>query len=108
MEFFKKLGLQIQIILIVVFGILAAFLFLYLRGNLRLKKQMEYRLNRVIKETELTQLEADSKEKEERLATLKAEEKSIREKIKIIEEKDSEGKELTLTELEDFFNERGF
>lgn len=108
MEFFKKLGIKIQLFLILVGGVIAAFLYFYVRSNIRIKKQMEYELNRVRKETELVELEKDSEEKLAKIETLKEQEADILEKIKFIEEKDAKGEELTVDELEDFFSERGF
>lgn len=108
MEFLKKIGLKVQIFLILLGGVLAAFLFLYLRGNFRLKKQMEYELSKVRKETELAELEKDAEIKKEKIAGLKEREVEIEEKIKIIEEREIKGEEISLEELEDFFAERGF
>lgn len=108
MEFLKKLGLKLQLFLILAGAVIATFLFFYVRGNLRLKKQMEYELSRVKKETELAELEKDSAEKEEKIAALKEREAEIIEKIKFIEEKEVRGEEITVEELKDFFSSRGF
>jgi cell division protein FtsB len=108
MKFLKKIGLKIQLFLLLAGGVLAAFLFLYFRGNFRLKKQMQYELDKVKKETELVELEKDTAEKLEKIETLKKREKHIEEKIKIIEEKEVKGEEIGLDELEDFFGDRGF
>lgn len=108
MDFLKKLGLKLQLFLLLVGGVLAAFIFLQVRGNIRLKKQMEYELSRVKKETELAELEKDGEEKKAKIESLKEREAEIVEKIKFIEEKEVKGEEVTVDELESFFSERGF
>lgn len=108
MEFFKRLNIKIQMILILLGAAITTFIFLYVRSNARLKNQMKYELDRIKKQTELTHLEKDSKEKEEKIIELKRQEADIVEKIKFIEEKDIKGEEITDDELEDFFSSRGF
>ena len=108
MGFFKKLGIKFQIFLLLFGSIFAAFLFLYLRGNFRLKKQIQYELTKVKKEAELLALEKDSKEKEEQIQALKKQEENLLKKISLIEEKEIVGEEISLEELEEFFSQRGF
>lgn len=108
MKWIKKLGLKFQLVLIMIVGVLGAFLFIYFRGNFRIRKQMEYRLNRVRKETQLAELEEDGKEKLQKIEELKKEEKALEEKIEFIKEKEFKGEEVSVEELENFFNDRGF
>ena len=108
MKWFKKINIKIKFALFIIGSILTAILFFYLKTNLKFKKQMEYELAKVKKETELTYLKEDSKEKEEELKLLQEEEKLILEKIKYIEGKEVKGEEVSVEELEDFFAKRGF
>lgn len=109
MEWFKKLGTQVKIAL----GAIAAFfgfiLFFFVRQQIRAKQKMEYELSRVESELKIAELEEDSKEKVEKIEALKKEEVLIREKIKYIEEKEvEEGREVSLEELDAWFEGRGF
>jgi cell division protein FtsB len=107
-EIYNKYKLKIQIFLIILSSILVAFLYFYIRSNIKFKKQLEYELVRVEKETELANLEKDSKEKKQKIKSLKKEEKVIRDKIEYIDKKEENGEEVSLSELEDFFKDRGF
>jgi cell division protein FtsB len=108
MKWFKKISLQIKFAFVVIGGIVAAFLYFYIKGNLKFKSQLEYELSKIKKQSELALLEDDSKEKEEKINDLKKEEKLILEKIEYIEQKEIGGEEVSIEELEDFFAKRGF
>lgn len=108
MKLFRKLSIKLQLLLAIIGGLLTAFLFYYVRGNIRLKKQMEYELSKVRKETEIAALQEEGIQKEAQIAALQRKEAEILEKIRFIEEKEILGEEVSIDELEDFFARRGF
>lgn len=108
MKWLKNIKTKFQIFLLLIGTIFSAFLFFKMRGNFRLKRQIQYQLEKVRKETELLELEKDSQEKEKQLLSLKKQEQELLKKINLIEEKEIKGEEISLEELEDFFNKRGF
>jgi len=108
MELLKKISIKFQIILVIIAGVIGAMLFFYLKSNLKIKKQLEYQLDIVKKETQLAELEKDEEVKETKIKELKTQEKDLKKKIKILEEKEVKGEELSPEELEKFFDDRGF
>lgn len=109
MEFLKNLSLRVKLIIGSIVGIISFVLYLFVRQKIRARDKMEYELNKVKSEINLTHLEKDSKEKKIKLQQLEKEEKLIREKIKFIEEKEvAEKRDVSLEELDAFFDKRGF
>lgn len=107
-NFLKKINIKLKLFLIFLGSILSVIFYLYFRNNLRLKQQFKYQLSKLKKEMELTELEKDSEEKILKIKDLKIQRKEIEDKIKIIEEKEISGKDISVEELENFFNERNF
>jgi len=109
MKFLKKLGTKIKVIFGVLIGIIGFIVFLFIDKKVRAKDKLKYELSKVESEINIANLEKDSEEKEVRIENLKKEEALIREKISFIEKKEvEEGVELTTSELDDFFDNRGF
>lgn len=112
MTFLKQLGQKIKVILGVLAGLFGFILF-YIIGvkvseKIKAKDKMEYELARIESEKKITELQQNSEEKIIKLEELKAEEQVIREKIKVLQEYESQGQELSLEELDRFFDSRGF
>lgn len=105
----EKINLTAKAIIGIIASIAAFFLFFFIRSKVSAKKEMAYRLEKVKSEIKIAELEAESDSKKEKLEELKKEEEQIRLKIKYIEEKESsENRDVTLEELDDFFDSRGF
>lgn len=106
---FLKIKLKFQLLLIGLVGIIGLFLYIYFNGAQKVsKKDLQVKLAKTQKQTELAHLEADGNTKVAKIKELDQQEKDIRAKIEILEQHQSEGKDLTMVELEDFFNKRGF
>jgi hypothetical protein len=108
MEFLKKISTKVKVIFGAIIGILGFFLLLVVRDKILAKEKMAYELSRVESELKITHLEENSVKKIKRLTNLRKEEALIREKILFLEEKEAtEGREVSIEELDAFFNSRG-
>jgi cell division protein FtsB len=83
-------------------------LFLFVRGKMRARDQLEYELQRVRYEMELAHLEEKTEASDQKIKELERQEETIKEKIRLVEEREIQGEELSVDELEDFFADRGF
>lgn len=109
MEFFKKLSTTVKVIIASVMSIFGFILFFFVREKIRAKDKMKYELSRVEAELKITNLETDSQKKKEKVNQLKQEESLIREKIKYLENIEiKENREVSLEELDAFFDKKGF
>jgi Tfp pilus assembly protein PilO len=109
MDFLKKVGLKIKVFFGVVLGLLGMVFFFFVKEKLSAKEELKYELDKVKTEIEIKKSEEETEESVKKLEELKVEEDKIREKIKIIEEREVKGqKELSLEELDKFFDERGY
>lgn len=109
MEWFKKLNIKLKIALGVLGLFLGMFLFLTLRKKFLAKDKLNYELAKNTHEIELTHLEKDEQVKRERLQTLQEEKEKILRQIDVVEAQEVElGREMSVEELEGFFNSRGF
>ena len=109
MEWFKKLNIKFKIALGVLGLFLGMFLFITLRKKFLAKDKLNYELAKNSHEIELTHLEKDEAAKRERLNTLQEEKEKILRQIDIVEAQEVElGREMSVEELEGFFNSRGF
>ncbi len=108
-EWFKKLNAKFKIA-IGVFGVFVSmFLFLVLKQKFSAKSKLTYELSKNAHEIEIANLEKDEKLKQEKLSSLKDEKEKILRQIDIIEAQEVEiGREMSVEELEGFFNSRGF
>ncbi len=109
MNFLKNIGLKIKIAIGAVIAVLGIILFFFVRQKIRAKEQMEFQLSEVNSQIELAKLEQDALIKEEKLKTLKEQETLIREKIEYLEKVETtENREVSMEELDAFFDKRGF
>lgn len=108
MNFFKRMGLKLKLALGFAFAAITFVAYFIIRGKIRIKDQLEYELSRLKSEIEITNLEEKTEEAEKKIKNLKKDEKKIREKIAFIEERESKGEEVSLEDLDKFFDERGF
>lgn len=106
---FKTIGAKIKLVLGVIAGIFGFFLFFFVRQQIRAKEKVQYDLEKVTSEIELAKLETDSKERKKKIESLKEQEYLIREKIDYIEKVETiEKREVSIEELDAFFDKRGF
>jgi predicted Holliday junction resolvase-like endonuclease len=105
---FKKIGLQTKAILGFIIFLISLYFFYTIRGKVRAKEHINYELSKVQSEIEIAHLEDDSVEKTTKIEELSKTEEQIREKIKYIKEQEVKGKEVSLEELDKFFDKRGF
>lgn len=109
MEWFRKLSIKFKIALGILGLFLGMFLFITLRKKFLAKDKLNYELAKNAHEIELTHLENDEAIKMTRLDELYAEKEQILRQIDIIESHEVEiGREMSVEELEGFFNSRGF
>ena len=108
MNLLKKIGLKIKVIAIGIVSIISFILFFVVRGKLRKNSDLDYELEKVKKEMELTRLEDETSENLSKMKELKKKELLIRDKIKFIEERKAQsGEDVSEEELENFFKNRG-
>jgi len=107
-SFIKNIKTNISIALGLIAGLLGFFFLLLARNKMRSKDKINYELDRVRHEMYSVMLERNVDHKKEKIKSLAQEEELIREKIEYIEKKESEGyHDISMEELEDFFNKRG-
>jgi hypothetical protein len=107
-KFLKNIGFKIKLFFGAIVGFLGILLFFIIRGKIKAKEHLEFELERIKTEIEVTKLEEESEESLKKIETLAAEESKIREKIRFIEEREIKGEEVSLEELDKFFDDRGF
>lgn len=109
MKCFEKLSAKAKMIIGGIASIFGFILFFFIRTKIRAKEQMKYDLSKVESEIKITHLENESEEKKEKLIQLQQQENLIREKIKYLEEvKIKENRDVSIEELDAFFDQRGF
>nr|BDD46254.1 hypothetical protein 86 [bacterium] len=109
MEWFKKLNIKFKMAFVVVGLFLAMFLFVTLKRRFTARSKLNFELARNTHEIELANLEADAKKKEEKLEALHKKEQDILRQLEAVEAKEAElGREMSVEELDSFFDSRGF
>lgn len=109
MDFWKKISTTVKVIIASIASVIGFVLFFFVREKIRAKDKMKYELSRIESELKITNLKADSEEKKEKISQLKKEESLIREKIKYLETVETkENREVSVEELDAFFDRRGF
>jgi len=109
MEFLKKIGTKIKVAFGVVIGLLGFVVFFFIREKIRARDKMNYELTKLESELKIAELEVDSEEKITKITELKEKESVIREKIKVLKEMEIDrGRDISLKELDAFFDSRGF
>ena len=107
--FFRRLSIKAKVIAGIIGAILAVFLYLLIQQKISAKKHIRYEIKKTEHEIELKNLEEWSNEREASLEDLKAKEGALRDKLKIIEEEEvKRGEPVSIEELDDFFDSRGF
>ncbi len=106
-DFFKKLGIKTKIIFGVLVGIASLLLYGFLKKKQDPKDFIEYKINKVKSEMELAQLEKDGQIKIEKIESLKKDESELRKKLSELEKLTPEER-LSLEDLDEFFDKRGF
>lgn len=107
MQFLKKIGIKVKLFFLFILGIISFILYLNISGKLKAKDKVKHDLAVLESEIKLAELEKDSEEKTVKIEMLKKDEIIVKEKIKVLEEMEFEGKEVSLEELDDFFDSRG-
>lgn len=107
MEWFKKLGLNFKIALGVIASIAIFALYLFIQGKISARQKLKYELEKVKREQKLVELEKDQSLKEDKVRRLEEKELAIRDKIREVENREFQGEEVPVSELDDFFKDRG-
>jgi hypothetical protein len=109
MEWFKKLNIKFKIAIGVLGLFIGTLLFLTLSKQFLAKDKLNYELAKNSHELELAHLEQDAVVKEGKLSSLREEREKILRQIDVVEAHEVEiGREMSVEELEGFFNSRGF
>ena len=107
MNFLTKMSLEFKLFLGFIASMASMALFFFIRGKLRARDKMNFELKKLESELKIVELEKDSVNKEKELSVLKEREILIREKLKVLDEMEKvQGKEVSLEELDDFFDKR--
>jgi recombinational DNA repair ATPase RecF len=108
-EWFKKLNIKFKIALGILSLFVAMFLFATVKRRFAAKDKLKYELSKNAHEIELAKLEVESEFKEQKLKELKSIENELEKKLEDVEKKEAEiGREMSVEELDSFFDSRGF
>lgn len=108
LDWFNSLSSFKKILIAIVTGILTAVLFLKIKNNFLLKKDVQYKLDKVKKEMEIMHLNDKAEDKYLKIKELEREEEKLKAAIEFIEHSDINGIVLSPDDLEHFFRSRGF
>lgn len=108
MKFLKKLGFRLKLFFGFIVGILTFIAYFAVRKSMSAKDKLKYELAKNKSELEIAHLEEKTELNDKKIETLKEKEKVIREKISILEEKERKNEDISLEELDKFFDDRGF
>ncbi len=109
MTWFKKFNIKFKIALGILGFILAMFLFATIKRKFSARDKLKYELAKNTHEIELTHLGKDEEAKKAKLTLLVDEKQKIIEKLEIIDTKELKlGREMSIEELDSFFDSRGF
>jgi cytoskeletal protein RodZ len=108
MKFFKKLGLKIQLVFGAVLGLIGVAIFFFIRWKIITKDYLNFEIKKAKSESEISKLEEKSEESLKKIEELSKEESKIREKIHFVEGKEIKSEEVSLEDLDKFFDDRGF
>lgn len=107
MNYLKKIGIKVKLFILFLFSIISFLIYLSISGKMKAKDKVKHDLAVMEAEIKLAELEKDSVEKVKKIEKLKESEAVIKEKIKVLEEMEFSGKEVSLEELDNFFDKRG-
>jgi len=109
MEWFKKLNIKFKIAVGLIGMFIGMLLFMTAKRKFLAKDKLKFELARVTHESELAHLEKDAKAREKKLEVLREQKGAILRKIDVIEAQEVEiGREMSVEELDSFFDSRGF
>tara|TARA_R110002020_G_scaffold50716_9_gene143327 strand:+ start:17135 stop:17503 length:369 start_codon:yes stop_codon:yes gene_type:complete len=103
----KNLSAKIKLAIGAAIALFGMILFFKARGSNDIKKILEYELKKVRSEIEIEKAKESVSVNNDAIDKLEEKEKIIRDKIKEIESSDTP-EEVSLDELDDFFDSRGF
>ena len=103
----KNLSAKIKLAIGAAIALFGMILFFKARGSNDIKKILEYELKKVRSEIEIEKAKESVSVNNDAIDKLEDKEKIIRDKIKEIESSDTP-EEVSLDELDDFFDSRGF
>ena len=104
----KRLSLKTKLILVGIISFVGFIFFTLIQSKMNLKSSYKYQLSKLKSEIELKRLEGESDEIEQELLKLEEQEREVTSRIKIIEERELKGEDISIEELDKFFDERGF
>lgn len=107
MKFLKKISNKAKIILSVVMSIITFIFFLLFKNKLNAKNKLNYELEKVKIQTNLTNLKDIENKKEAEISLLKNKEIEIRNKIEELDNRKLIGEEVSVEEIDEFFRSRG-
>lgn len=107
MEFFKKIGLKFKVFFGILISAIGFISILFIGGKLNARSKLNYELDKVRREINMENLEKDYADKADKISILKAKEKDIRGKIKEVEDREFNGEEVSVDEIDEFFKKRG-
>ena len=104
---FKKIGEKVAVVLGVIMSI-AGFIFYFFQRKPSVKNLLEEQLGRVTSEIEIANIEVEKDKNIDKIKILQDKEAEIRGKIKEIENGEISEEDVSIEELDSFFDKRGF
>ena len=109
MDWLRGLSSKVKIIIGAIGFFIGLALFVIIKKKFLAKDKLNYELSKISHEIEIANLEKDFSAKENKLKILNESKDEILRKIDIIEAQEVEiGREMSVEELEGFFDSRGF
>jgi hypothetical protein len=106
--FFSKISIEAKLIMSGAIAVVSFILIVVLRGKANTKSALEYELSKVKHDIEIGHLKKQDTKVDGKLSKLKEKEKELKEKIEFVKKKELKGENVTLEELDNFFDKRGF
>jgi|TARA_R110001583_G_scaffold16234_18_gene66338 hypothetical protein len=104
---FLSLGAKIKLIITGIAGLLGLFFFFFVKNKINEKEILKLELQKIRKELEIAKNQSEIDANNKLIEGLENREAEIRSEIKSILSKEK-GKDITLDELDEFFDSRGF
>ena len=105
--FFKGLATKVKLFLAGIFGLLGFISFIFLKNKINEKEILKLEVNKLKKQIEIEKNQAVIDQNNEMISSLETREEELRNEVKNILTKEK-GREVSLSELDAFFDERGF
>ena len=103
----SKLSLKIKLVFGAIFGFLGMILFFRFKNQRNIKEMLEYELKKVRSEIEIEKAKEAVSINDDMISKLEEKETAIRDKIEEINKSDSP-EDVSVEDLDKFFDERGF